>query len=445
MKNFMKALAAISLIVAMAIVAGCKPEDDPGGGDNPGGDNDTIAVVVTTLEPSDITTNTAICGAEVMASEGVTLVELGVCWSTEENPTSNDDHLSTATWDAPFTCTLTDLEPNTEYHVRAYALMDTICYYGEDKRFTTEEVVWLNPRVEFVSGEGLVSNSTDVVVGTEALFKVAVSPNDNSHSPLTNFDFSIVDGQGTPVLEASPQITEVDGESFFEFAFVFDEVSSYTVAAVVTDSAGMSETADLVVECLINGYVDLGLPSGTLWAVCNVGANTPEDYGTYFAWGETATKIAYHWSSYLYSEDDKLTRYCPDSIFGYDGFSDHLTVLLPEDDAATANWGSGWSTPTGEQWNELYQNTDHSWVVQNGVNGRLFTASNGNSLFLPASGYRNGFMSQEVGRSGAYLSSLLYVDDPTTAWSFLFFTSTCYMNGKDRAVGQSVRPVRSPN
>ena len=96
----------------------------------------------------------------------------------------------------------------------------------------------------------------------------------------------------------------------------------------------------------LNGhdYVDLGLPSGTLWATCNVGAETPEGYGDYFAWGEIEPKSLYEWSTYKYchGDFDQLTKYCQNATYGYDGYTDDLCVLLQMDDAATANWGEGW-------------------------------------------------------------------------------------------------------
>ena len=112
-------------------------------------------------------------------------------------------------------------------------------------------------------------------------------------------------------------------------------------------------------------YVDLGLPSGLLWATCNVGADNPEDYGDYFAWGETQPKDTYNWSTYQYCNGsyNTLTKYCSNSSFGYNGFTDDLTTLLPEDDAATANWGSHWRMPTEEEWQELYRNTTNTWTT----------------------------------------------------------------------------------
>ncbi len=199
----------------------------------------------------------------------------------------------------------------------------------------------------------------------------------------------------------------------------------------------------------LNGheYVDLGLPSGTLWAACNVGANTPEEYGDYFAWGETAPKTTYNWSNYKYCNGgdgwNTLTKYCYDASYGYNGFADNLTILLPEDDAATANWGSGWCMPTADQWDELRDNTNTSWITQNGVGGCLFTASNGHSLFLPAAGDRWGGELIDAGSIGGYWSSSLYTDDPNLAWNFYFGSDGYLMGNGGRFGGLSVRPVRS--
>ena len=192
-------------------------------------------------------------------------------------------------------------------------------------------------------------------------------------------------------------------------------------------------------------YVDLGLPSGLLWATCNVGANAPEEYGDYFAWGETQPKDKYNFSTYQYwmGGFNTLTKYCTDPNYGYYGFTDNLTTLLPEDDAATANWGYEWRMPTKEEWEELYQNTTCIWTTQNGVNGRLFTASNGNSLFLPAAGYRWGSDLNFVGSDGDYWSSSLYTDDPNYAWTFYFSSDYYDMDDLIRCNGQSVRAVRS--
>lgn len=197
----------------------------------------------------------------------------------------------------------------------------------------------------------------------------------------------------------------------------------------------------------VHEYVDLGLPSGTLWATRNVGANAPEEYGDYFAWGETLPKTTYDWSTYkYYGGYNQLTKYCDYSAYGYNGFTDNLTTLQPSDDAATANWGSGWRMPSYEEWVELKENTTSTWMTRNGVNGRLFTASNGASLFLPAAGYRLNDELWQAVTSGCYWSSSLFPDDcPIEAYDFTIFSDGAGDSDRfcPREDGLSVRAVRS--
>ena len=204
----------------------------------------------------------------------------------------------------------------------------------------------------------------------------------------------------------------------------------------------------------LNGhaYVDLGLPSGTLWATYNVGAENPESFGDYFAWGETKPKTVYNWSTYKYcmGVENTLTKYCNNSNYGYNGFMDDLTVLQPSDDAATANWGNDWCMPTKEQWQELRDNTTSTWIMQNSIKGWLFTARNGCSLFLPAVGA--GCVDDNtygIGECGYYWSSSLNTDYPYSvlrpdfAWAFGF--SDIIYDGiyGERGMGKVVRAVRS--
>ena len=192
-------------------------------------------------------------------------------------------------------------------------------------------------------------------------------------------------------------------------------------------------------------YVDLGLPSGTLWATCNVGAEMPEGYGDYFAWGETQPKSIYDWNTYKYGfvnsfDNVLLTKYNTDSRYGE---VDNITVLQASDDAATANWGSGWCMPTREQWKELRDKTTRTWTVQNGVSGYLLVATNGGQLFLPASGYHNDDNLNSVEVDGIYWSSSLYEGIPDGAYDFGFYSGNSYVDLNFRCIGQSVRPVRS--
>ena len=156
-------------------------------------------------------------------------------------------------------------------------------------------------------------------------------------------------------------------------------------------------------------WVDLGLPSGTLWATCNVGASSPEDYGDYFAWGETAPKDYYDWSTYKWcnGNDNTMTKYCDNGDYGYNGFTDGKTELDPEDDAAYVNCGPSWRMPTKGQQDELRDKCTWTWTQRNGVSGNLVTGPNGNSIFLPAAGVRWNEHFGNAGSFGYYWSRTL--------------------------------------
>ena len=214
-------------------------------------------------------------------------------------------------------------------------------------------------------------------------------------------------------------------------------------ATAITLEAG--KTYDLVVSVtaappgpFINGheYVDLGLPSGLKWASCNVGATTPEEYGNYFAWGETTTKDTYDWSSYFDANDvggNSFTKYA----------TDKKTVLDAEDDAARANWGGTWRTPTDAEWTELCNNCSIGWTTQHEVNGRLFTSNkNGATLFLPAAGKRGETSLYDVGSIGGYWSSSLLSTESSFACHLFFSSEDVTPNNiLKRNLGLSVRPV----
>ncbi|MEE0994244.1 MAG: hypothetical protein UH541_04955 [Prevotella sp.] len=191
-------------------------------------------------------------------------------------------------------------------------------------------------------------------------------------------------------------------------------------------------------------YVDLGLPSGTLWATCNVGASSPEEYGDYFAWGEIEPKNDYSVSTYKYCKGtfSTLTKYCTNSSCGT---VDNKTELEPSDDAATANWGSGWQMPSFEQCRELYNSsyTTTTWTTMNGKYGRKITSkSNGNSIFLPAAGCRRGTSLDSAGSFGCYWSRSLYAGNSNDAYVLFFNSRNIFTGNVIRYRGWSVRPVR---
>ena len=183
------------------------------------------------------------------------------------------------------------------------------------------------------------------------------------------------------------------------------------------------------IEATPHEYVDLGLPSGTLWATCNVGANSPEEYGDYFAWGETEPKATYNWDTYFDSDYNKYNN------------EGGLTELAAADDAATANWGSGWQMPSVAQQDELRENCTREWTQLNGVNGILVTGPNGDSIFLPAAGYRYDTNLNYAGSYGFYWSRSLGASSSDGAYS-LYFNSGTWGWLYFRNIGRSVRPVR---
>ena len=192
-------------------------------------------------------------------------------------------------------------------------------------------------------------------------------------------------------------------------------------------------------------WVDLGLPSGTLWATCNVGANSPEEYGDYFAWGETSPKEVYNWNTYKWcnGSDHSMTKYCTQSDYGNNGFTDGKTELDPSDDAATANWGSGARMPSREQIEELIYQCSTQWTQFNGVYGNLITGPNGNTIFLPYPGYRWDNSLDDAGTYGYYWSRTLFANYSNGACNLII--NYGYMNSyynASRYYGFAVRAVR---
>ncbi|MBR5036429.1 MAG: Ig-like domain-containing protein [Prevotella sp.] len=227
----------------------------------------------------------------------------------------------------------------------------------------------------------------------------------------------------------------------------------YGTAIITCEAADGSGVKATCTVCIVDPttYVDLGLPSGTLWATCNIGASSPEDYGDYFAWGETEGyndgKTDFSWSTYKWcnGSSSTLTKYCTNSSHGYEGFTDNKTELDLEDDAASVNWGPAWRMPSYEQFQELINSsyTTTEWTTQNGVNGGKITSkTNNNSIFLPAAGYRIGSSLYYAGSDGFYWSRTLYSGDPRNARRLYFGSSGIDTSSDYRYRGQSVRPVR---
>ena len=216
-------------------------------------------------------------------------------------------------------------------------------------------------------------------------------------------------------------------------------------ADVNTDDEINIADVNVIINIILGGeegpvpeYVDLGLPSGTLWATRNIGANSSEESGDYFAWGETEPKEEYYMSNYKwYDYDNELyTKYCTDS--GYGMIDDK--ELEPRDDAAWANWGPSWRMPSLEQLRELKEKCSWEWLERNGTSGYLVTGPNGNTIFLPAAGEAS-FPNAEG--EGYYWSRTLGPSsDPSKAYSLSFNSLWILPEQARRSVGYPVRAVR---
>lgn len=240
---------------------------------------------VVTSEVRDIKFNSAVSGGDIISDGGLFVTAKGVCWSTNTNPTINDNKTVDGAGAGAFVSQLKNLVYNTTYYVRAYATNDAGTSYGSIYVFETEEYPY--------------SHDGDI----------------NGH-----------------------------------------------------------------------GYVDLGL--SVKWATCNIGANNPEEYGGYYAWGETKTKE-------LYTDENSVT------------YGKHIGDISgnAKYDAATANWGGSWRIPTYEEVNEIMYMCTWEWTDLNGIKGYKVTGWNGNHIFLPATGYRDGSSLYNVCYGGNYWSS----------------------------------------
>ena len=215
----------------------------------------------------------------------------------------------------------------------------------------------------------------------------------------------------------------------------------FAICVMALVFAGCDHEEPATLDKIAIEAVDLGL--SVKWANMNVGANAPEDYGDYFAWGETEPKEVYDWSTYKYCNGSyyTLTKYNNRSSYGS---VDNKTTLKLADDAARVNWGGSWRMPTEVEQDELCNNCTWTWATQNGVQGYKVTSKkNGNSIFLPPAGCRRDSSLYGAGSSNVHFwSSSRYTDDPSRAYE-LHFYSGFFANTSSykRSHGLSVRPV----
>ena len=208
-----------------------------------------------------------------------------------------------------------------------------------------------------------------------------------------------------------------------------------------TINSFISEKLKITKKMLDNqyDYVDLGLPSGTLWCECNLGAHKETEYGDYFAWGEIEPKKEYNWETYKFGNTDNILKY---------NESDKLTILQDEDDAAYKILGSDWSIPTIMQFLELKEKTKREFVFNyknSGVNGFLLTSKhNNNTLFFPVCGYKLGKKLYEENNEGFYHTISLHQDEILKCYNFSLSEQTPFnLEDAIRTYGASIRAVKT--
>ncbi len=247
--------------------------------------------------------------------------------------------------------------------------------------------------------------------------------------------------------------------AFFVCAFVQAQVQApYKVLnvhkdGVVSQSLRLSDIDSLTVTVAAGEnfatptFVDLGLPSGIVWATTNVGARTAADYGAYFAWGEVAEKKAYTWANYKWCRGtyNTQTKYCTNSQYG---LPDNKDLLDAEDDAAAVCWGEDWRLPTVEEQQELLEHCIWTWETRSNSYGetvsgyKVKSKANDKAIFLPAAGFRLDSMLY-AGASGYYWNSSLYPHDQHFACCLYFAPGAQkWIDSDRRSAGRPIRAVR---
>jgi len=380
-----------------------------------------VASVLETKNASDIKTTTATLNAKLNLTDiSYHSITYGFFWGTSES--KQDRFLNGGDIaDNAFTATMTSLSSGKPYWYKAYAKLDSQVFYGEIRSFTT---------LVLVGSVSLDKTSLSLIVGDEHTLTATVTPDNANDKTLkwTSSEESIATVDESGNVKAKSKGTAV-------------------IKAEAQDGSGAYASCRVVVrEPFVFCAVNLGL--SVKWANANMGAGSEDDYGDYYAWGETEPKSSYYtWSTYKYCNgtDNTLTKYCNKSSYGKDGFTDSLTQLEAADDVASVVLGGSWRMPTDAEWTELQQNCTWTWTNDyngTGVSGQIVTSKKtgyeNNSIFFPAAGSRH-LTYYITGTYGEYWSSSLY--STYLASHFYFESNRFYVLSDQRCIGMSVRPV----
>ena len=336
----------------------------------------------------------------------------------------------------------------------------------KDKVFPIKDFIERNTGYNcWIDLDGIESDAqfADIIIKAINNAEVFLFMYSNTHSKIENFeeDWTVREINFAQIKKKRIVFVNIDDSplsDYFNFGFstkqqvaASSDVAMKKLCADIKQWLRNEDEKRLEQERIERGrrdYVDLGLPSGLKWATCNVGANKPEEYGDYFAWGETEAKQEYISENY---ENVIVIR--KKGFLGI-GKKEKLLYIIyfdisgnPQYDVARKNWGGNWRMPTKAELEELEKNCRWEWTIQNGVNGCKVTGPNGNSIFFPAAGYRRG-TSPELGTSlysdgyrGGYWSSTPDEFNDGSAYNLGFNDGYERVYDCSRGIGLTVRPI----
>ena len=407
------------------------------------GEEESVNIIsVTTEDATDITASNAQLKASLSMNDITKNYTYGFFITTNGTPSSDNytinEHRESDTVYSGFSMYVYSLFANTTYYYRAYVLYDDVYYYGETKSFKTDPIsVTTKDATNVESTSAFLESLFTLEANTNSYtagFFITTSGTPSSEIYWKNVfskESEIYYGIGIYATELSPSTTYFfRAYILYNGVYYYGETKSFTTKAIV----GYLTCPDSNHPHMIN----LGLPSGTLWACCNVGASSPGAFGNFYAWQDTEPKSDYSWDNYWHT-------YVQSSSGNY-LYGARSNIAGTSDDAATANWGRPWQMPTKEQCQELIDNCSSVTTTQNGNSGHKLTGPNGGSIFLPSAGYcqnKGHFYYNGDSSSGFYWTSMLN-ESATQAYTLHFMTSceTEHCSASSPNCGLSVRPVR---
>ncbi len=337
----------------------------------------------------------------------------GICYGTTAEPTTRQS-VSSKDASGVYSTTLRGLEGNTVYYYRPYAEMDGTVFYGQVSSFkTSEDNVVETGDVDAV---GNIKSKLTIGGGAYSKLELGVCWSTTNEVPT--------------ISDNTVTTNEVDDENCYTLNMfkVFGTIY-YRSYVKIDGTAHYGATKTLVAKMptlATSGAVDLGL--SVKWAATNVGANNPEDYGGYYAWGETEEKSNYSWDTYF---DSNYGKYA----------TNKKTTLDPDDDVAHVKMGGDWRMPTKAEQDELREKCSWIWTTYGGHNGYVVMGPSGNAIFLPAAGYRLGSSLSSAGSYGGCWSSSLYESSSFSAYVLYFGSGYVDWYDSYRNYGFSVRGV----